>query len=316
MYHKAGQYLETHLGATTTNGEEYQLNCRNCSDNKKHFGVNIRLGVTNCFKCGYKPKLFWFFVEKCGLSYNEAKELMEYDTKSVYINKAVTNIELKLPDSFCSINDVEGGLKVLLDDWLLTNGIVLSDAEALGFGVATNKLEKYYGRLIIPVYEDGKLKTFLARALLNHIQPRYLFPPVSRGGLIWGIDSQEILKYDNEVIICEGWKDAYKVKGIALLGKHFHKEQIKKILSKIPIEFSLGVMLDKDAWKEGFKLADELNIESFESRQITLYYIYKLKDPGECKNRTEAIESSYKFDFSNISDRTKAKLMLKNQILL
>lgn len=316
MYYKAGQYLETHLGATTTNGEGYQLNCRNCLDTKCHFGVNIRLGVTNCFKCGYKPKLFWFFVDKCGLSYNETKELMEYDTKSLYINRDVINTELKLPDSFCSVNAVEGGLKVLLDDWLLTNGILLSDAEALGFGIVTNKLEKYYGRLIIPVYEDGKLKTFLARALLNYIQPRYLFPPVSRAGLIWGLDSQEIFKYDNEVIIGEGWKDAYKVKGIALLGKHFNKEQVKKILHKVPMEFSLGVMLDRDAWKEGYKLAEELNKESFESRKIVLYYIYKFKDGGDCASRTEAIQGSYKFDFSNISDRIKAKLMLNTKILL
>lgn len=315
MYQKAGHYLELHLGAIAKNEQEYQLNCRNCFDTKRHFGVNIRLGVTNCFKCGYKPKLFWFFVEKCGLSYNETKELMEYDTKSIYINKDVINVELKLPDSFCPINAVKGGLKVLLDDWLLTNGIVLSDAEALGFGIVTNKLEKYYGRLIIPVYEDGKLKTFLARALLNHIQPRYLFPPISRAGLIWGLDLQEIFKY-NEVIITEGWKDAYKVKGIALLGKNFNKEQIKKVLNKVPVEFSLGVMLDKDAWKEGYKLAEELNKESFGLRKIILYYMYKFKDAGECKNRTEAIEGSYKFDFSEVSDRIKAKLILKNNVLL
>lgn len=88
----------------------------------------------------------------------------------------------------------------------------------------------YSNRLIFPIYFDGKLISWAARALFP-TKAKYLYPPADeefndRGTIIFGLDN--LFKSDNtkQIFITESINDAIHLNGMAVLSKNITKEQI------------------------------------------------------------------------------------------
>lgn len=308
-FQKFGRYLETFWDAKKEKeGTEYKFNCPECQDTKQHFSFNIEFGVSNCFRCGYRPTPLEFLQEKGQLDFDTIQELLEKED-TVEEKKSLDVFIVTLPEGFCSVIDLPPFWQAVLNEWLLMNTIPFEDMKKLGGGVVVRKTSKYHGRLIIPVYEDMKLITFLARVMLENVEPKYLFPPVSRKDAVWGLENvnSDVVTQTKEIIVCEGWKDAYRVHGFALLGKSMSVGQMRKILNRIPNDYTIGVMLDKDAWKFGYKVASQFRDACGVLKKVQLYHIYGRKDPGECSCRSDAIVNSYKYDFNKLLDRIQAR---------
>lgn len=120
--------------------------------------------------------------------------------------------------------------------------------------------QRWYGRLIIPVYKDGKLIFWQGRDLTDMHVKKYLSPSFDKDRVLGGFD--RIREYTTQPLyITEGWFDAYHVKGVAVFGSRLMEPQVKWLNQShrqkvvIPDRFGDGHLLALDALKLGWSIA-------------------------------------------------------------
>lgn len=119
--------------------------------------------------------------------------------------------------------------------WMQKRGILLEDASAFGLGWCS--AGRYRGRMIFPVWEEGRFVYFQARAMWDpkpgetHIKA--LNPPSMRGA---AVSSEVVMNLDQarlypRVAIVEGPVDAVKTgpDAVATFGKQLHAVQVAKL---------------------------------------------------------------------------------------
>lgn len=118
----------------------------------------------------------------------------------------------------------------------------------------------YANRLIFPIYFDGKLISWAARALFP-TKTKYLYPPAEeefneRGRLIYGLDKLFKAEDVKQIFVTESLTDSWILGGMAVLSKNITKEQIS-ILKEFNFQKKrLIFVLDKD--KINFKYDNDL----------------------------------------------------------
>jgi len=170
--------------------------------------------------------------------------------------KKIKNIEL--PQDYIPLHRGTTsitGKQVL--DYLLNRNISYDKIERYRLGFCVSGY--YSGRIIIPVYDyKNELIFFVARSYFANVDKKILNPSKE----LTGTGKSEILFNINnninkdEVIVNEGPFDAMSTDGVALFGKIASDEQIHKI-KKLKAN-SIIIMLDSDATKYAYELADKL----------------------------------------------------------
>lgn len=313
MYERFGSYLVRYFKAKVEKqGTEYRFNCPNCHDKKGHFSFNIIHGVSNCWKCSYSPSPRTFLLEHgTGLSHEDIIELTQpagYKTPVADVVKP----EVILPEGVNALEPMTGALAELYKIWLAESGVSHDGVIQLGLRLVVDKQSKQFGRVIIPVYENRTLVYWMARGLTDVVKPRYLFPKIPRTDIVYNINLVDI--QTDMVLVTEGWKDAYKVDGVGLLGKTVSITQINKVMQRIKCK-KLGVMLDKDAWQAGWKVASRFYVFCRDKGiDVYLYLLTDAKDPGDCIDRDDAICKSKVYNFSLLPERVQAKFFVDKSI--
>jgi len=88
-------------------------------------------------------------------------------------------------------------------------------------GVET--IDKWVGRIIIPIYKNGKLIYYQGRAL-NNDKKKYESPAQPKDCVLYGFE--RLFEHsDTPLYVVEGFFDAYLIDGIAILGKELTEEQ-------------------------------------------------------------------------------------------
>ena len=121
--------------------------------------------------------------------------------------------------------------------------------------------KKWYGRLIIPIYNaDNKLIFYQGRDLTGKKTKKYLNPDVDREAVLFGLN--ETVKYTDEPIyIVEGFFDAYPIGGVAVFGNKltdsmlFHLNRSNRPKVVIPDQTGDGYELALQALKEGWMIS-------------------------------------------------------------
>lgn len=134
--------------------------------------------------------------------------------------------------------------------------------------------ERWYGRLIIPVYKGDKLVFWQGRDLTDLHVKKYLSLNVPKDNVLSGYEHIEDHK-DEPLYIVEGWFDAYHLKGVAVFGNKMTQSQIKWINRShrqkvvIPDKFGDGHLLAKQGLDLGWSVG--------------------LPDIGSCKDVSDAV---------------------------
>lgn len=90
----------------------------------------------------------------------------------------------------------------------------------------------FSNRIIVPVFDREKARTFTARDITNKKEKKYLFPAgVSSGKWLFNLDN---VNHHRTVIVCEGVFDAlhlqkFGLPAVASFGKKLSKEQVEKL---------------------------------------------------------------------------------------
>lgn len=134
---------------------------------------------------------------------------------------------IELPENFYLLKNAKEG-----DVWAEIARIYLKERkiDPLSYDFMLSKknddirMNKWLGRVIIPIYKDNHLIFYQGRDLTGTKQKKYENPAVSREKIMYGYD--KLFEYnDLPLYIVEGWFDAKSIDGVAIFGNEISKSQ-------------------------------------------------------------------------------------------
>lgn len=231
--------------------------CPSCGKDKK-FGMNIQQDRTNCFSCGYHPKPLKLVIELEGLTtYTEAFNFLSAFESAAYLETPTKFLEEKvgkLPDGYKLITLGESRIGRMARRYMEGRGFDLDELELKGVGYCVEG--KYYGRIIIPFYEAGKMIYFNARQFMEISDDKFKNPGMDEFGI-----GKSLLMYNSDCLHlyrrthlmesamnCLTWGDD----AFGIGGKIASNYQVTKVLSSPCKE--VIILLDPDAYWEALAL--------------------------------------------------------------
>jgi len=261
---KLKDYCMTHLGMFEYRKGWIKGNCPSCGKEFK-FGVNVSQNRSNCFYCGYskRPLNVMMDVEKIE-TYSAAYQFLSTFDGRDFIEapkeieeKFSRDAERKLPEGFKLITAGTSQLAKTARKYLKGRGFDIQELALSGWGYGTD--EDYFGYIIIPFYEKGRMKYFITRAFMTS-GPKFNNPKADEYGigknmLIYNIDCLELYK---TVFIVESVMNAKTLgdNAVGLDGKKCSAYQLNHLI-KSQVERFI-IILDPDAYREALELALKL----------------------------------------------------------
>jgi len=284
---------------TKTSQGWYQVACKVCND---HTRKGLRAGFKfehntvayHCFNCGISA--FYSLGEPIGsektvevfnafgipeqaLRQGSLEQLTIVSPKQGHPPKQIDiePKEVELPKTFYYLKDadVNDKWRVIAEDYLEhKRGI---DPASYNFMLSqrTNNplLKRWYGRLIIPIYKDGKLVFYFGRAL-TRTHRRYINVIGPKNTILYGFDK---LFENNHVplYVVEGWFDGFVIGGVAIMGNSISTQQIE--------------WLNKSQRKKVY-IPDRAASGLKPARQsLNIGWAIATPDIGQCKDINEAV---------------------------
>jgi len=167
--------LFTHV-PDRSNNDELVFICPQCDDTTGNRSVNLRSGLTNCWKCGKRPGHAGNFIWWCrSLGYKvddadkpieltEAEKLLNEVEKEKFVPSVV---DITLPRGFKRLaDDMESGYVTLIERMAKRKGLALDDMLKAGVGFTTeHPLWEPYA--IFPVHEYERLVYYQGRTYVD-----------------------------------------------------------------------------------------------------------------------------------------------------
>lgn len=287
----------------------FTTKCEVCHDYKIRGGFLLSDSEVayNCFNCGcktiyYKNSHISEQMMEVLLAFNIPKEEIQKiqlaslgktpTKKTVTIKNDNPIVEVPLPQSFYRIktDGTDTWSNVALE-YLEQRGIINDDNFFLSSGKTSAFEKKWYGRLIIPFYREGKLIFYQGRSFLKTKQ-RYENSVVSGDSVILYGYNRLHTDIDEPLFITEGFFDCYHLKGVAINGGDLSPAKIKVINQSrrrkiyIPDRFGKGKPAAFSAINAGWEVS--------------------IPDTGECKDINESImRFGYMFVYRSLLQNAK-----------
>lgn len=270
--------------------------CKVCNDHGKkgpRAGFKFTNGVTgyHCFNCGHKAKDDP--AKNKRISQNMVEVLRAFQVPDEQWQKVqlarlgdrskqqeieqIENIEpseVVLPPSFYYLSDAE-----TKDRWAEVARLILEtrgvDYTEYPFMLSTDKKgEPWHGRVIIPIYKDGKVIYYQGRDMTGKADKKYRNPSISKEKIIYGFDKL-FEKQTTPLYIVEGFFDAFVIDGIAIFGNEISKSQ--------------AIWLNRSQ-REKIYIPDRLGNGQLGAKQA-LKFGWSVSTPniGNCKDINEAV---------------------------
>jgi len=178
---------------------------------------------------------------------------------------------------FEKVTDGGGLMNQLAFSYLKDRG--LSSEEIKAYDIRYSNEGRFYGRVLLPIYEDGKLVHFTGRSFIKSVKPKYLFPYkgetlLTTSGAIFGYD-EAVNSPLSRMVIVEGIFDAMainrmnwkgRIRGLAILSSHISAGQLHKLLL-LPKKDLYIICLDPDVHEKTIALAKTLS-EEYERKNV------------------------------------------------
>jgi hypothetical protein len=228
-------------------------------DRKGAFGFNSDSKVFHCFKCGYRGKL----------PGGKARDLPEVERPT----------GLETVSSYLPLWEGDGLTALVTEDarkYLEGRSIGIDMWRAASIGAAVRGAHD--GRIIIPLFgDDGETWLgWVGRAWVKKAERPYLYARgMPRGVLLYNHEAL-LCETDDPAMVVEGVFDTFPVwpDGVAVLGKPSEPQITQLAAANRPI----AVVMDGDAWMEGWALAMQLRMLGQRAGAVRLP---PKKDPDE-----------------------------------
>jgi len=242
---------------------QFKINCinPNCDDETGNLEISLEKKIFHCWKCSYKGTLRQLLKDYLGWSpnvdeYVSPEDLRKYGSQEFESQeeKVKRVVEFKgLPEDYKYLG---AELPSLVGQKALKYTLSrISLDEVKKYRIGYCGIGKYKWRVIIPVFEKGKVFYFVTRSFMTGVLPVYKYPNKEECGtgkndIVFNIDGA---RNEGYAVITEGVFDAIRVgeMGVAILGTELSDEQLIKLLDVKKVY----VLLDKDAIDKAIKIA-------------------------------------------------------------
>jgi len=234
---------------------EYEFVCPRCpkQDGKRKLGVNVSRKVFNCFRCGWRGRLVDLLralgINPLSLGPDLGiRPVAASDTYGPKVRPDQIPGYTPLPEPDQPMSRIEQ----VAYDYCRERGLDdVGEVTSLRLGTSTEK--DLAGRLVIPVFEDGRMAGYFARSLFDYLEPKDKVGPeylgwAPKGELAYGLD---LMRPGHVLVLVEGFWDWVRVRkvsrsldSLALLGSNLGPVAAGKILARRPGR--IVVMLDGD----------------------------------------------------------------------
>lgn len=328
--------FENLLKTTVSNdGKKFNARCPFCGDskknpNKKRFHLKFESEEAvffNCFNCDKTGTFLDLYCFINGIdkkeAYNRLRKERFNSLKDFFHNsKQNKNVigEQKVD------NKVENDFSYILDDCIsldsdLDDGYILRKYyDILKEFYETRKIDINYklyiaykgewkGRIIIPVYKNGKIIYFQGRAIDNNCEIKYKNPIAEKKSIIF---NEDCFCRDKYIIITEGILDALSigVQGTMCMGKNIDDTIFDKLFKLT--DKGVIVALDNDkAGKDGtLKIVNESKYKNMLKYLIYPNKYKRVKDLNELKVSGD-VNDIYSFIVDNSYSLFEYKALIK-----
>lgn len=244
-------------------GTELLISCPLCLDEgKPKLYVEVETGVWTCFKCHAKGHLRNLLIEVCELTFGEAviaeRAIAGYEEPHapMHVARPAPASTVELPSGFIPLGDSSSAYGKVACHYLEERGVTLAMAKEMKMGFCLTGL--YAQRVIIPIYTQNKLRTFVARSWVETEQKKVLMPKGSQAErALFGYDWLPCKERPGSIILVEGvfdalamWQHGY-FHTLATLGAHVTELQ-RSLLKRLEPQ---AVVLLRDADDAGREAA-------------------------------------------------------------
>lgn len=236
------------------------VQCPFCSDKSNHLGINLSSGTISCYKCGTSGTVVKLIMEIDNCSFRFAVDTINKFVATDFshlvrrerIHSDITKFPVNTSDNFLPIHDR------FLQKRRYDRKFLQQKYDIMAVGPT---LDDWKFRVIIPVYVNREIVTYIGRDTTGKLEVPYKNAPIERSIIqakhcLYGIDE---IKPGGDVIIAEGVLDKWRIgQGcVATFGTQVTTEQIRMLADKQPKR--IFILFDQDAINQAHKLAYDLS---------------------------------------------------------
>lgn len=247
--------------------EQLQTNCPKCQqrdglsspDNKYNLEINTEKRVFRCWKCD-SPK----FSGSLGRLVKIFGTPTDYDLYKSYAGTIFDYSEnddekdfgfVELPQEFILFSEMDVDDPIHLEAYnymVIERQIEFSILKKFGIGFCIDG--KYWGRIIIPSYDQhGDLNYFVGRGYKGQ-KPPYMNPKANKDLIIF---NEGLINWDSTLYIVEGIFEflSFPINTVPQLGKTLSTAFFFKLKNKKP---EIVIILDPDAYRDSIEMYQKL----------------------------------------------------------
>lgn len=232
-------------------------NCVFCHDKSNHLGINLQALTISCWKCGKRSNVLSLVMQIDGCSFNRAKDIItKFPLKefSHLVRPKRTAAEKTMFPSGTSET-----LLPIHERFLISRGydpvIIQRKYDILGVGPT---LDSWKFRIIIPIYMNQTLQTYVGRDTTGKAEVKYQNAPIEKSLLQAKHCLQGIDQVTDTIVLVEGLLDYWRIgaPAICCFGTQVTTDQINIIAQKKVKR--CFVLFDQDATDKAHILASTL----------------------------------------------------------
>lgn len=256
--------LNAAASATPTRSGYWRSYCPFCEEaegftGKKNFTIRMATGAFWCWRCAEQG-----FIRDIG----EALFAVVEEAKAQEVETELeAHDDFEPPDGYVALGHGDGYSRLKwrpAREYLYARGVDYGTIVECQIG-AVGPGNKYARSVVVPILDAGRWRGYVCR---RYTRKGYLYPPgMKRGELFFNMDAL-IEPSEEPIFLVEGCFDAlpHYPFAVACLGKpsHTHVEMLRRV--KRP----LAIVLDADAQREGWALAQQLRLDGVNASFVKL----------------------------------------------
>tara|TARA_R110001599_G_scaffold91441_1_gene240356 strand:+ start:254 stop:1177 length:924 start_codon:yes stop_codon:yes gene_type:complete len=291
--------IENILGKSNKRARDnHAFNCPFCNHRKPKLEINMHTNEEGknfweCWVCQTRGQTIRSLLYQLKTPNEEAQSILKYLPKGAQSEyKQLSIVELPKEYQPLYLASSESYVANMVKNYLYERGLSSNDFIKYGIGYCTTG--DYGGRVVIPSYSGSNQLNFFVARTYDGSYFKYKNPEASKDIIFF----ENLINWDQPIILCEGVFDAMAIKrnAIPILGKSISTSLYKRIItSKVK---DIYIALDTDAKVRALEIGEKfLN----QGKRVFLIDLPD-KDPSEMGFRafTEHIQTAKELDLSSL----------------
>lgn len=237
LLRKANSWVNANFETKPTTNGWIMLHCPYCDRGREKFkgAINYEYQRVKCWECDCLESITDFIGSNEGLKYPGVISLLQgfkgVDLPVLNYSVSKGSKSVNFPKGYKSILDGRGSLAERARGYLINRNIDLNFAESIGLGYCSLPGAEYFGRIIIPFFDRGKLVYYIGRDfLITDPFLRYRNPKTTEIGIGKGevLFNEEALWVYDTVVLLEGAFDAMTIGKFAIASQGWKLSRVQK----------------------------------------------------------------------------------------